>query len=180
MDEAWLGIVDAGRLFRSRDLSPVQLTQRLLERIALLDGRCNAFLAVTGELALSQARQAEAELTAGTDRDPLQGIVCPQVIVDFGSAHHLPFQDLRDNVATRDRRSLLACMAGAGSPRQVARFATSEPPRIFRRRRAQSWVSALALQAVRRSPRCRLRSAAVGTDTGSSSATRPPAAVSSA
>jgi len=104
VDEAWLGIADAGRLFRSRDLSPVQLTQRLLERIARLDGRCNAFLAVTGELALSQARQAEAELAAGNDRGPLQGI--PFALKDIIDVAGLPTtchsRILRDNVATRD------------------------------------------------------------------------------
>ena len=55
VDEAWLGIADAGRLFRSGDLSPVQLTQRLLERIARLDDAAR-FLAVTGEVSRCRRR----------------------------------------------------------------------------------------------------------------------------
>ena len=45
---------------RQGDFSAVDLTQALLERIALLDGQVKAYLTVTAELALEQAAQADA------------------------------------------------------------------------------------------------------------------------
>jgi aspartyl-tRNA(Asn)/glutamyl-tRNA(Gln) amidotransferase subunit A len=56
------------------ELSPVELTQACLERIQRLDGQINAFITLTPELALEQARQAEAELARGELRGPLHGI----------------------------------------------------------------------------------------------------------
>ena len=44
---------------RAGALSPVALTEALLERIAALDGRLHAFIAVTRERALAEARAAE-------------------------------------------------------------------------------------------------------------------------
>jgi len=69
-----LSITEAGRLLRKGDLSPVELTRACLDRIAAVDGRLHAFITVTGEVALAQARTAETELAAGRDRGPLHGI----------------------------------------------------------------------------------------------------------
>jgi aspartyl-tRNA(Asn)/glutamyl-tRNA(Gln) amidotransferase subunit A len=74
VDEAWLGIAEAGRRYRSGALSPVELTQALLARIERLDGRCQAFLRVMRDAALAEARRAEAELRGGRARGPLHGI----------------------------------------------------------------------------------------------------------
>jgi aspartyl-tRNA(Asn)/glutamyl-tRNA(Gln) amidotransferase subunit A len=46
----------------------------VLERIHTLDGRLNAFITVLDEPALASARQAEADLCAGLERGPLQGV----------------------------------------------------------------------------------------------------------
>lgn len=70
----FLTIAEAARLIESRELSPVELTQALLDRIAALDPQLNAFITVTGELALEQARAAEAEIAADRHRGPLHGI----------------------------------------------------------------------------------------------------------
>ncbi len=69
-----LTIQEAGGLLKNRSLSPVELTTAFLDRIDDLDPKLNAFITVTSELALSQARQAEAELAAGHYRGPLHGI----------------------------------------------------------------------------------------------------------
>ena len=58
---------------RQGDFSAVDLTQALLERIALLDGQVKAYLTVTAELALEQAAQADARRAAGEDA-PLLGV----------------------------------------------------------------------------------------------------------
>jgi len=88
MDEVWLGIAEAGRLFRSGELSPVALTRKLLERIERLDPLCNAFLLRTPELALAQARQAGEELAGGLDRGPMHGI--PYALKDIIDVAGLP------------------------------------------------------------------------------------------
>lgn len=69
-----LTIAEASRLIASRKLSPVELTQAWLRRIESLDDQINAFITLTGELALEQARRAEAEIVGGRYRGPLHGI----------------------------------------------------------------------------------------------------------
>jgi len=73
-------IPEVARLYRQRKLSPVELTRFLLERIKKLNAHLNAFITVSEELALQQAKRAESELvgkrgdTSRRDRGPLQGI----------------------------------------------------------------------------------------------------------
>ncbi len=61
-------------LIRRRKLSPVELTRSFLDRIAKLDPCLNAFITVTPELAMTQAKQAETEIARGKYRSPLHGI----------------------------------------------------------------------------------------------------------
>lgn len=63
----------AGRIQR-RELSPVDITRECLRRIENLNPRLNAFITVTGESALSEARTAEDEISRGSWRGPLHGI----------------------------------------------------------------------------------------------------------
>ena len=69
-----LTIGEAAPLIAAGELSPVELTRAYLARIDAIDGKLNAFVTLTPELALSQARQAEAEIHAGRYRGPLHGI----------------------------------------------------------------------------------------------------------
>lgn len=73
-DLQFLTIAEAGRLIAPRKLSPVELAEAFLRRIEALDSQINAYITVTAELALKQARQAEAEIMAGRYRGPLHGI----------------------------------------------------------------------------------------------------------
>ncbi|MGN7164807.1 amidase [Paenibacillus cellulositrophicus] len=59
---------------RSRRISPVEITQMLLERIETLNPRLNAYVTVTADLALAQAKAAEVEIMKGEYRGPLHGI----------------------------------------------------------------------------------------------------------
>jgi aspartyl-tRNA(Asn)/glutamyl-tRNA(Gln) amidotransferase subunit A len=68
------GIADAAALFRARKLSPVELARACLDRIAALDGRLHAFVAVTEARAMADARAAEARIMRGEARGPLDGI----------------------------------------------------------------------------------------------------------
>src|SRR6266849_2325240 len=70
----YLTIAEAARLIEKRKLSPVELVDSRLDRIARLDGRLNSFIRVLAEEARRDARAAEAEIAAGRYRGPLHGI----------------------------------------------------------------------------------------------------------
>ena len=63
----------AGRM-RRQELSPVEVTRAMLDRIAKLDGSCHAYATVLAERAMARARQAEAEIGKGILRGPLHGV----------------------------------------------------------------------------------------------------------
>ena len=67
-------IVETTELLRKRGLSPVELTKNCLAQIEKLNPTLNAFITVTAESALTQARTAEAEILRGHWRGPLHGI----------------------------------------------------------------------------------------------------------
>ena len=73
-DLTFLTISEAADLIRRKQLSPVELTEAHLERIAKLDPLLNSFITVTREMALEQARAAEAEIQQGDYRGALHGI----------------------------------------------------------------------------------------------------------
>ncbi len=103
-DLAFLGLADAAELIRSRKLSPVELTQALLARIEKLDPRFHAFIKVTPDIALGDAKAAEAELASGKCRGPLHGVpFALKDIIDYAglptTAHS---RVLIDNVAKTD------------------------------------------------------------------------------
>ena len=54
-DLCWLGATDAARLIRQKDLSPLELTRALLQRIEDHDGALNSFINLTAERALAAA-----------------------------------------------------------------------------------------------------------------------------
>jgi aspartyl-tRNA(Asn)/glutamyl-tRNA(Gln) amidotransferase subunit A len=70
----FLTIAEASKLIERRALSPIELTRSFLERITDLDPRLNAYLLVTADQAMDQARAAEAEVMAGRWRGPMHGI----------------------------------------------------------------------------------------------------------
>ena len=69
-----LSVSEASAEIAAGRLSPVELTQAYLDRIDALEPRINAYITVTGDLAMERARQAEAEIAAGRNRGPLHGI----------------------------------------------------------------------------------------------------------
>ncbi len=69
----YLTIAEAGRLIQNRELSPVELTRALLERIEAVDGKLKAYVTLLPESALKEARTAEAEVLRGQYRGPLRG-----------------------------------------------------------------------------------------------------------
>ena len=74
MELTSLNLHHASDLIKTRQISPVELTQAHLNRISQLDQRLNCFITLTPELALQQARQAEVEILQGNYRGALHGI----------------------------------------------------------------------------------------------------------
>ncbi|HEV2223115.1 MAG TPA: amidase [Candidatus Acidoferrales bacterium] len=70
----YLTIAEAAALLRKKKISPVELTETALQRIEMLNPRLNAFITVTAERALREARTAEREIARGKYRGPLHGI----------------------------------------------------------------------------------------------------------
>ena len=99
-------IPQISELLRQGSVSPVELTTDCLARIEKLNPKLNAFITVTAESALAQARQAEAEIRRGDWRGPLHGIP-------------LALKDLIDTAGVRDHRCQLRCSKTA-SPAEDA------------------------------------------------------------
>jgi len=71
---AFAPVSQLSRWIESRQLTSDRLTRIYLERLERFQPRINAVITLTRELALAQARQADAEIAAGRYRGPLHGI----------------------------------------------------------------------------------------------------------
>ena len=81
-------ILETSELLRKRTVSPVELTNECLALIEKLNPKLKAFITVTADSALAEARRAEAEIRRGEWRGPLHGIP-------------LAFKDLIDSADVR-------------------------------------------------------------------------------
>ncbi len=70
----FLTLVDIGRRIASREVSPVDLTERMLDRIGRIDPALKSYATVMSEDARETARAAEREIAAGKYRGPLHGV----------------------------------------------------------------------------------------------------------
>ncbi len=73
-DILYLPVTELSRRIQSRALSPVALTEAYLERSGQIGPKLNAYVTLTRELGLRQARAAEQEINSGKYRGPLHGI----------------------------------------------------------------------------------------------------------
>ena len=74
MDLHWLTAHEIGAAYRAKTLSPVELVEALLARVAKLDPKLNAFIRIDGDAARAAARVAEHEISNGRARGPLHGV----------------------------------------------------------------------------------------------------------
>jgi aspartyl-tRNA(Asn)/glutamyl-tRNA(Gln) amidotransferase subunit A len=70
----YLSIAEAASLVARRKLSPVELTQAHLDRIAKYDPHLRSFITLTAERAMKEAQDAADEIAHGRIRGPLHGI----------------------------------------------------------------------------------------------------------
>jgi aspartyl-tRNA(Asn)/glutamyl-tRNA(Gln) amidotransferase subunit A len=73
-DTSLASIEDVALQIAAKEISPVELTDAMLRRIERLNGELNAYITVTPEAALDEARAAEKEIAAGKHRGPLHGV----------------------------------------------------------------------------------------------------------
>lgn len=74
IDLCYLGLVDVGQHIRTRQLSSVEVTRAILERISIRDGRLGSYATLTPELALQAAAGADREIDSGRRRGALHGV----------------------------------------------------------------------------------------------------------
>ena len=75
-----LTVHEAASLLARRQVSSLELTRAVLDRLGQVEGHLNAFVTLTPELALEQAREADQRLARGEGVTPLTGI--PAAIKD--------------------------------------------------------------------------------------------------
>ncbi len=71
---AFLPATELLKLYRERELSPVEATEAALRQIELYNPRVNAYVLVDAEQALAQARESEERYRTGKSRGRLDGV----------------------------------------------------------------------------------------------------------
>jgi Asp-tRNA(Asn)/Glu-tRNA(Gln) amidotransferase A subunit family amidase len=101
---AFAGVRDLSRWIQSRRLSSERLTRIYLERLERFQPKINATITLTRDLALAQARRADAEIAAGRYLGPLHGIPwgAKDLVDTAGIATTYGAEPFRERVPTRD------------------------------------------------------------------------------
>jgi aspartyl-tRNA(Asn)/glutamyl-tRNA(Gln) amidotransferase subunit A len=73
-DLVWLSAAEQARRIKAREVSSSELVRAHLDRIAAVDERIGAYLAVDAEGALARAAAVDAAIAAGDDPGPLAGV----------------------------------------------------------------------------------------------------------
>jgi len=115
MDTQDLSIAEMGRMLRAGSVTAETLARNALARIAALDGALHAFVLVTEERALADARRADDELKSGRDRGPLHGIpYALKDIYDTAGIRTTCHSRLRLNVVPKEDSVAAARLREAG------------------------------------------------------------------
>ena len=85
---AYWSIPQLSELLRTRQATSLELTQMYLQRLQRYNGKLNCVVTMLDELAIAQAKQADAEMASGKHLGPLHGI--PWVCKDIVSVANYP------------------------------------------------------------------------------------------
>jgi amidase len=112
----FLGLIEVGKLIQSRKVSPVEVTQSQLDRIARLNPVLKSYAHLTGASALERAHAAESEIARGEIRGPLHGVPIAVKdlcwIKDVPSAHGMTiYRDYRP----KDDATVVARLKSSGA-----------------------------------------------------------------
>lgn len=99
-----MNILETSEQLRTRRISPVELTKNCLARIEKLNPVLNAFITVTADSALTEAKKAEEEILKGEWSGPLHGIpIALKDLIDVAGIRTTAASNLfKDRVATED------------------------------------------------------------------------------
>src|SRR5260370_33019176 len=99
-----LTLAAASELVRAKKVSPVELTKTCLARIEQLNPKLNAFILITGDSALAEARAAETEINRGRWKGPLHGVpIALKDLVDTACVRTTAASNLfKDRVPAQD------------------------------------------------------------------------------
>lgn len=174
----FMTVYELGEKIRGREVSPVEVVEAHLSRIEAVNEKILGFLNVTAEIALEEAKKAEAEIVKAGWRGPLHGVPygVKDIIDTAGVRTTRGSSIFRDNVPAEDAHCISrlkrsgAILLGKCHTQEFASgplslnpfFGTVRNPWDCSRTTGGSSSGSAASVAARMSP------AALGTDTGSS------------
>jgi len=74
MELPFLSIREVSELIKRKEVSPVELTQSILDRIEGVDSKIHAYITILGEEALRVSKEAEKQISSGTYLGALHGV----------------------------------------------------------------------------------------------------------
>ena len=115
-DLHYLSLDEVARRLKAREVSSVEATQAILDRIAKLDPKLKSYATLTPERALADAAARDAEIAAGKSRGPLHGV--PIAVKDLCNTAGIPtaagMAIHRANVPAKDA-TVVARLKAAGA-----------------------------------------------------------------
>jgi aspartyl-tRNA(Asn)/glutamyl-tRNA(Gln) amidotransferase subunit A len=138
LDVTGLTLKEARGLLDRKRVSSVELTQAVLNRIHSVEAQTRAFVTVTEELALDQARQADARIASG-EVGPLTGIpmqlkdnICTKGVATTCSSRMLEnFVPTYDATVTRRLYAEGGVLVGKGNLDEFAMGSSTESSAFF-------------------------------------------------
>ncbi len=135
-DLAYKSAIELLALIRTRQVSPVELTEACLRRIESTEPALNCFVTLTPEIALASARDAEREVMAGISLRPLHGlpISVKDLIAVGGIRLTFGSRTAKDNIAEIDAPSVArlkaagACIIGKTTTSEFGCKAAGDSP----------------------------------------------------
>jgi aspartyl-tRNA(Asn)/glutamyl-tRNA(Gln) amidotransferase subunit A len=111
-----LNLHEVAELVRGKKISPVELTRACLARIEALNPLLNAFITVTADSALTEARQAESEVQRGEWRGPLHGIpIALKDLIDTAGVRTTAASALFKDRIPQEDAAVVQRLRGAGA-----------------------------------------------------------------
>jgi Asp-tRNA(Asn)/Glu-tRNA(Gln) amidotransferase A subunit family amidase len=135
-DMLWRSALDLAALIRTKQVSPVEITERVLERIGLLNPRLNAYCHVAAEAARNAAREAEIAVLKGEPLGLLHGVPFSAkdvldtrgIATTYGSRLFAEAVPEHDSVAVGRLRAGRAVILGKTATSEFGHKAITESP----------------------------------------------------
>ncbi len=135
-DFSFMSAYEMAEIIRRRKASPVEIMEACLDQIEALEPRLNAFVTLTPESAMEEARRCEALVMSGTDLGPLHGV--PMSVKDLiavrGVRQTFGSRTMQDHVADADApaveriKAAGACLIGKTTTTEFGCKPSSDSP----------------------------------------------------